>query len=369
MHARGNTLPVDLSINFPAFALDRIPALAQAAERAGFHALRVGDMQSTHRELYTALTVIAASTSHVQFGPGVTNPVTRHPAVAASAMSTLQEFSGGRAVFGIGTGDSAVHNLGAKSATIAELEEYIRAIRALHSTGRAEYRGSTLVLEWWSGGAIPIVVSAHGPRMLRLAGRVADAVVVGLGTGELAREYAAAQIAAGAREAGRDPAGVEVWYLSYLNLAPTADAGAREVGSALAVGGNLLAKSAARTIIPDSLRAGFAELARRYSYLQHAGGDAENPNARLIDELGLRDHLAEQFGVFGTPADVRTRLDSLASAGVSRLWGAYVLPDLVDFFDRWRTGVAEPQDEVASAASLTPTPSGMPSDHRSRQDP
>ncbi|MDR5701599.1 LLM class flavin-dependent oxidoreductase [Agromyces aerolatus] len=337
---RSSALPVELSINFPAFALDRIPALAQAAERAGFGALRVGDMQSTHRELYTALTVIAASTSRVRFGPGVTNPVTRHPAVAASAMATLHEFSGGRAVFGIGTGDSAVHNLGERSATVAELEAYIRAIRDLHSAGRAEYRDNTLVLEWWSGGPIPIVVSAHGPRMLRLAGRVADAVVVGLGMGEPAREYAAEQIEAGAREVGRDPASIEVWYLAYLNLGSTADDAAREVSSALAVGGNLLAKSAAKTIIPDPLRPRFAELASRYSYLQHAGGDASNPNARLIDELGLRDHLAEQFGVFGTPADVRARLDSLASAGVSRLWGAYVLPDLVDFFDRWRAGVS-----------------------------
>jgi 5,10-methylenetetrahydromethanopterin reductase len=333
--------PVDISINFPAFALDRVPALAQAAERAGFRALRVGDMQSTHRELYTALTLIAASTSRVQFGPGVTNPVTRHPVVAASAMATLHEYSGGRAVFGIGTGDSAVHNLGGKPATITELEEYIRAVRGLHAIGRAEYRGSPLVLEWWTGGPIPIVVSAHGPRMLRLAGRVADAVVVGLGMGELAREYAAEEIAAGAREAGRDPADVEVWYLSYLNLAPTVDDGARQVGSALAVGGNLLAKSAARTIIPDSLRPRFAELASRYSYVRHAEGSADNPNARLIDELGLRDHLAEQFGVLGTSADVRARLASLNEVGVSRLWGAYVLPDLVEFFDRWRDAVTE----------------------------
>lgn len=335
-----STMPV-VSINFPAFALDRTAPLAQAAERAGFHALRVGDMQSTHREMYTSLTMIAASTTRVQFGPGVTNPVTRHPAVAASAMATLHEFSGGRAVFGIGTGDSAVHNLGGEPATIADLEEYIRAMRDLHTTGRAQYRGSTLVLEWWSGGAIPIVVSAHGPRMLRLAGRVADAVVVGLGMGALAREYAAEHIARGAREAGRDPAGIEVWYLSYLNIASTSDEGSREVGSALAVGGNLLAKSAARTIIPDALQSRFAELAGRYSYVRHAGSSVDNPNARLIEHLGLRAYLTEQFGVLGTPSEVRERLHSLSTTGVSRLWGAYVLPDLVEFFDRWRVGVSE----------------------------
>lgn len=337
------TATVDVSINVPAFALDQIPPLARAAERAGFRALRVGDMQSTHRELYSALTLIASSTSRVQFGPGVTNPITRHPAVAASAMATLQEYSRGRAVFGIGTGDSAVHNLGGEPATVADLEEYIVAVRELHSSGRARYRGNALALEWWSGGAIPIVVSAHGPRMLRLAGRVADAVVVGLGMGERAREYAAEQIARGAREVGRDPADVEVWHLSYLNVAQSVADGKREVGSALAVGGNLLAKSAARTIIPDALRPGFAELAARYSYIRHAGAAADNPNARLVEELGLLDYLAEQFGVLGTAADVHGRLQTLSDAGVSRLWGAYVLPDLVDFFNRWSAAVTHPR--------------------------
>ena len=332
---------VEVSINFPAFALSRLPALALAAEHAGFSAVRVGDMQSTHREMYTALTLIAASTSRVQFGPGVTNPVTRHPAVAASSMATLHEYSGGRAVFGIGTGDSAVHNVGGVAATIADLEEYILAVRALHATGRAHFRGRTLVLEWWSGGAIPIVVSAHGPKMLRLAGRVADAAVVGLGMGGLSREYAAEQVARGAREAGRDPADIELCYLSYLNISANPDQAAREAGSALAVAGNLLAKSAARTIIPDVLRPRFAELAARYSYISHAGGTADNPNARLIEELGLREYLTEHFGVFGTAADVRERLRALSTAGVSRLWGAYVLGDLDDFFDRWRLGVTE----------------------------
>jgi 5,10-methylenetetrahydromethanopterin reductase len=285
--------------------------------------------------------LIAASTSRVQFGPGVTNPVTRHPAVAASAIATLQEYSGGRAVFGIGAGDSAVHNLGSPPAKIADLEEYIRAVQKLHSTGRAEYRGSTLVLDWWRGGTVPVVVSAHGPRMLRLAGRVADAVVVGLGTSERAREYAAEHVARGAREAGRDPADIDVWYLSYLNIAPSHDTGAHQVGSALAVGGNLLARSAARSIIPSSLRPAFAELAGRYSYVAHAGDNAQNPNTRLIEELGLRDYLVEQFGVIGTAEEVRERLRSLRDSGVTRLWGAYVRSDLDAFFERWRTATSQ----------------------------
>lgn len=329
----------EISINVPAFALSEIPALAKAAETSGFTALRVGDMQSTHRELYCTLTAIAASTERVQFGPGVSNPVTRHPAVAAAAMATLQEFSGGRAVFGVGAGDSAVHNLGARPATVADFEAYLVAIRALHESGRTLYRGAELVLEWWAGGAIPIIISAHGPRMLELAGRIADGVVIGLGTGELAREYADEHITRGARAAGRNPHDIQRWYLTYLNIAESAALAANQVGSALAVGANLLAKSAARTVIPDRLRSGFAELTARYSYLQHAGSSNDNPNARLIVELGLQPYLADAFGVLGDDTDVPKRLDALHGAGVSRLWGAYVRDDLAAFFTRWGAAV------------------------------
>ncbi|MET0820816.1 MAG: LLM class flavin-dependent oxidoreductase [Aeromicrobium sp.] len=343
-HGQANTgpagdLPVEVSINRQAGPLRDMPAAARAAEQAGFDALRIGDMQSTSRELYTTLTMIAASTSVMKFGSGVTNPVTRHPSVAASAFASLHELSGGRVVMGIGPGDSAVHNSGISPAKLADLEEYVTTVRSLHTTGRATYRGKTVALDWWTGEAVPIVMSAHGPRSLRLAGRVADGVVVGLGMGAAARELAAEQIARGAQDAGRDPSQIAVWHLSYLNIADSVEKAAAQVGSVLAVGGNLLARSAGRVVIPDALRPAFDELAQRYDYIRHADSAATSPNAALIEELGLIDYLAEQFGVFGTPRQIRTRLQDLAGVGVSRHWGGYVLPDYFDFCQTWGSDV------------------------------
>jgi 5,10-methylenetetrahydromethanopterin reductase len=331
--------PVKVSLNRQAVSLREMPAIARAAERAGFDTLRLGDMQSTSRELYCALTLVAEHTSTLKFGPGVTNPVTRHPSVVASALASLQELSEGRVVLGIGPGDSAVHNSGVAPATLSELEEYVATVRSLHARGRATHHGATVALEWWSGEPVPIIISAHGPRSLRLAGRIADGVVVGLGMGAAARELAAEKIAEGAREVGRDPSKVAVWHLSYLNLADSVEDAAVQVGSVLAVGGNLLARSAGRVVIPDPLRAAFDELANRYSYIQHADSGAASHNAELIEQLGLRDYLAEQFGVFGTPQDVRARLQHLAQVGVTRHWSGYVLPDYFDFCERWRAEV------------------------------
>lgn len=324
-----------IGLNLPARSLATLPDLAGAAEAAGFGALRIGDMQSTTRELYTALTVIATATSRVDIGPGVTNPVTRHPAVVASALASLQELSGGRAVLGIGTGDSALELAGVRRTGLADLEAYIRGIRSLHENGQAQYRDGPMSLSWWSGGRIPILVSAHGPRTLELAGRIADGVVVGLGTGAAAREYAAEHIEAGARAAGRDPSAITVWYLAYLHLGSDARRSAIASGSGLAVGANLLIRSPARALVPDRYRAALREFATDYSYRHHAGGTVDNVNGDLLERLQLTDYLAEQFGVFGTAEEVNGRLNELCGLGIRHIWGAYVQPDIDEFVQRW----------------------------------
>ena len=84
----------------------------RCAEELGFDAVFIPDTQSLYREVYVSCAICAMETSEIIFGPCVTNPVTRHPAVAASAIGTISELSGGRAFWGIATGDSAVLNLG-----------------------------------------------------------------------------------------------------------------------------------------------------------------------------------------------------------------------------------------------------------------
>ena len=98
-------------------------ALCREAEESGFDLLGVADSQSVFRELYVALTLAALNTRRVRLGPLVTNPLTRHLVVTASAISSIDELSGGRAMLGIGSGDSAIFTLGAPPATVAGLED------------------------------------------------------------------------------------------------------------------------------------------------------------------------------------------------------------------------------------------------------
>src|SRR5438128_3765635 len=91
--------------------LTQLRQRAQMAEAVGFDYIGVADSQSLFRELYISLSVISMATSQVRIGPTVTNPLTRHPAITASAIASLNELSSGRAFLGISSGDSAVLNL------------------------------------------------------------------------------------------------------------------------------------------------------------------------------------------------------------------------------------------------------------------
>ena len=76
---------------FPTEPLPKMIQLAQLAEALGFRHLWVGDSHLIWGEAYINLAAMALNTSRVTLGTGVTNPVTRHPAVTASALATLEE--------------------------------------------------------------------------------------------------------------------------------------------------------------------------------------------------------------------------------------------------------------------------------------
>ena len=115
--------------------------LCRETEASGFDWLGVADSQSVFRELYVALTLAALSTRRVKLGPLVTNPQTRHLVVTASAIASVDELAGGRAVLGLGSGDSAIYTLGAPPATVAGLEDAIVTLGRLTGGERIDRGG------------------------------------------------------------------------------------------------------------------------------------------------------------------------------------------------------------------------------------
>jgi len=125
--------PLRVGVSFGALYGDsaEMAALGAEAEAGGIETLWVPDSPMIYRDPYATLGFIAGRTRRAALGTLATNPVTRHPAVTAAAILTIQELSGGRARLGIAAGDSAVRRLGAPPVAVAELESAVRTIRAL----------------------------------------------------------------------------------------------------------------------------------------------------------------------------------------------------------------------------------------------
>jgi 5,10-methylenetetrahydromethanopterin reductase len=203
----------------PREPLLRAPKIAKQAEDAGFEAFYILDSQLIVKDAIVTLALCAAETDRILLGTGVTNPLTRDITVVASAFSALKEISGGRAILGIGNGGSAVESIGMKGAKIAEMEEVIRNLRSLLAGETIAYNGMPAVTVLVAQGEVPIYLSATQPKMLGVAGRLADGVVL-MGSSTPAQvQQQIDTIHEAAREAGRDPGEIviDLWQTISVN--------------------------------------------------------------------------------------------------------------------------------------------------------
>jgi len=317
-------------------------AIAQLAEQVGFDFVGIADSQSVFRELYVMAALCAQATRRVRIGPAVTNPITRHPAVTASAMATLDEVSGGRAFLGIGSGDSAVLNLGERPASMAAMRDYVAAVRALLARQEAVYGGKPIRLAW-PGRAVPIYLAAEGPRTLQMAGEIADGVIVNPGLQPDLLRDALANIYAGAQRAGRDPAAIDVSAMVRINVCEDVAAGLDEIKMELASNAHHVFRFTFEgKHVPPDLVGPIRRVQRAYQPAahEHVGGT----NAALVDDPVLLPYLAERFAIIGPPQVCAEKLRAIAAAGISsvlftgfvqdrlrliRLLGEQVLPRLL----------------------------------------
>lgn len=318
----------------PNGGLDEFQALVRTAEEAGFGMVMTGDTPAIMGDTYVGLTTIATTTSRCRVGTYISNPLTRHPTVAASAIASVNAIAKGRAFFGISTGDSGVYNLGLKPAKLAQLEEYIVAVRALLEQGEAIYGGRPLKLDWYRG-KVPIYMAPGGPKGLRLAGRVADGVFLETGFMPEVIADTLRQLEEAAVEAGRSLADIDIWWHARTCMGATRDDAIEKIRSGLLGIGNRLARFQQEgKFIPDEIWPRLQELKRRYDFMghhesSHRGG--RQRNADMLDELDLRDYLADRFGLLGNPDDILARIGQLKRMGVRNIAITALMPDKLDF--------------------------------------
>jgi 5,10-methylenetetrahydromethanopterin reductase len=279
-----------------------IIASAKLADRLGYSTLWVLDSHLLFHEVYTLLGALAVATSRIRLGTAVTNPLTRHPTVTAAAFSTLAELSGGRASLGISIGDSALKSINlapAKMSVLAEAVALCRTLLAGDPVSIAE--GKTTQLHH-VGPSVPIYIAATGPKMLELAGRIADGVLLMNGIApELIRE-AVGIVRDGERSAGREKGCVKVAVWAACH--PNRDAAKFNVARAILR--NIPGEGDDRTRrVAESVK-------QAYDYRQH--GRAEADFARLIP-----DDIVTRFAFSGGYAKIARQIKALEPCGVNEV--------------------------------------------------
>jgi 5,10-methylenetetrahydromethanopterin reductase len=300
---------------------------ANRAEAAGFDGLAVVDSQNLAGDPWIGLALAARETDRLGLGTAVANPVTRHPAVTASAAVTLQVASTGRFVLGIGRGDSALAHLGRAPAPVATFERYLAVLRAylagddvsfddlgfdegvappVESLGLAN-APATSRLHFLPQGlpTVPLEVAATGPRVLGVAARNADRVLLALGADPQRVRWGIETVrAAGATSVG-----------SFVNVVAHPDvAVARELAS----GG---VATFARFSVMHGTVSGPAEPDERDTYAAvHDAYDMTRHTQVGSPQAGtLTPAFIDRFGIVGTPETCVRRLCELLDLGLDKL--------------------------------------------------
>ena len=295
------------------------------AEDAGFDSLWVTE-RYFHEETFSLLGFLGAVTERLKLGLGVTNPYTRHIALLAMASATLDRLCQGRFQLGLGRSEREViqNRMGIPYGDArTHLEQTVRLVRALTAGERVttpegffELHDVRLAIAPVQP-RLPIYLAAIGPKALRLAGAIADGVLLNayVPTGYV--RYAVHTVRQAARETGRNPDAVDIACMLVIRPTDNPSAQWASLKQRLV---RLLAEPYVGEILLE--QGGFdpAILGRLRSAATQEG---EQAASHLIS-----DEMVDAFYLVGSPAYCNQRLQAYRAAGVDL---PLLLPRLNDY--------------------------------------
>jgi probable F420-dependent oxidoreductase len=285
------------------------------AERLDFDTFWVTDSHVIWNECYSLMGWLVAQrqSDRLEIGTMVTNPISRDPIVVASGFATLQDLSSGRMMCGIGRGDSSVRLLKRPPATVKAFGQAASMLRTLTHGDEVDIDGVTAQFDWATGGGVPLYVAAYGPKMLTLAGRIGDGVIIECADpGYIA--WALERVHAGAREAGKDPAQLQVISSTATYVTDDLDAGRQQVRSFGAMVGNHVAevlRNSGQGSLPADLEAFIAE---RPGYDYHHHVQKATDQSRYVP-----DEIIDRLCIVGSAEHCAERIRTLSELGVTHV--------------------------------------------------
>jgi len=300
----GITLKPDISV-------ERIVSLTRQAENAGFDYGWIFDSHVLWKEPYPLLTLMAANTSHMHLGTCVTNPATRDMTVTASLFATLNLISGGRMELGIGRGDSSRRVLGKKPVSWSQLEHAVKEFRDLASGREVMHDGQPTRLTW-AENSPRIWIAGYGPKVLHMAGRFADGIILQFADPALI-DWCMGFVKEGARASGRDPSCIEVMSAAPVWVSDDLSVARERVRWFPALVSNHV-MDLIRQYKPDDLPPALTSYVQdrgHYDYQHHCEVGSDNSDF-------VSDEVIDRFCLVG-PADAhRKKLQKLIDVGVTQ---------------------------------------------------
>lgn len=295
----------------PDMAVDRIVALTRQAEAAGFEYGWIFDSHILWLEPYPLLTLMAANTKKMRLGTCVTNPAVRDISVTSSLFATLDLISRGRMDLGIGRGDSSRRVLGKKPVTSGHLQEAVKTFRELTAGRETELDGRATRLTW-AKGSPPVWIAGYGPKVLEMAGGIADGVILQFADPDLIA-WCLGFVKKGAKAAGRDPGKIQVMAAAPVWVADDLRVARERVRWFPALVSNHVVDLVSR-YKPEELPPALTSYIRnrgQYDYLHHCEVDSSNANF-------VSDEVTDRFCLVGPVEAHINKLRTLASAGVTQ---------------------------------------------------
>ena len=219
--------------------------LAQEAERRGFHSVWTTESMDA-KDAFTQMAAYAMKTQSIRIGSGIVPIYIRTPILTGMSALALAELSGERITLGLGTSHPFIveDGHGVKlDRPLAYMREYAEIIRLMFQKHQFSYHGKVFDIPKYEAEGrsqfepqpfnIPIFIAALRTQMARLAGKVADGVLMNLVTPDYFRR-AAEVVREGARSAGRDPASVTLATLVACSVSHDGEAAAQAVRRAAA---------------------------------------------------------------------------------------------------------------------------------------
>jgi F420-dependent oxidoreductase-like protein len=290
-------------------------SLEQALERVRrAEALGYDSVYVTHiagRDSLTVLMAYAAATERIRLGTGVLPMYSRTPVATAQQAATIDEFSGGRMVLGIGVSHQVTVEgwFGSQiEHPVAEMREYASALRAMFER-RDVPPGKRFPTQFRFMGLepradLPIYIAALSPNMLRLAGEIADGAMLWLCNPDYISRVVVPEVSAGRERAGKSLDGFDI--VAAVPAAVTDDA----AGTFQTMRGDLVTYWSLPFYRAMIERSGYSSAIAAFDAGIKAG-DVEQAKA------GISDRFLEELTAIGTRDDVRGGIARYREAGAT----------------------------------------------------